>query len=96
MGRGTIDDDFSTGFSSLSAGAAAFSSATSFDSVVDDAVVGEPLRPRLRRLNCGRGFNRRETVVLSESADFSVVDVVAWVRKLKRLRAFDDPDFDDD
>lgn len=93
MGRGTIDDVFSTGFSSFST-AAAFSSTTSFDSVVA-AVAGDPLRPRLRRLNCGLGFNRRETVELSASADFSVVDVVAWVRKLKRLRAFD-PNFEDD
>jgi hypothetical protein len=77
VGRGTIDDVFSTGFSSFSSAAAAFSSGKSFDSVVDDVAAGDPLRPRLRRLNCGRGFNRRETVVLSASADFSVVDVVA-------------------
>lgn len=93
MGRGTIDDDFSTGFSSFST-AAAFSSAKSFDSVVA-AVVGDPFRPRLRRLNCGLGFNRRETVELSASDAFSVVEVVGWVRKLKRLRAFD-PNFEDD
>lgn len=45
VGRGTIDDAFSAGFSSLSSAC----SVTSFDSVVD--AVDGPLRPRLRRLN---------------------------------------------
>ena len=67
VGRGMIVVVFSTGFSSL---LSACSSATSFDSVVGDDCR---LLPRLRRLNCGRGFNNRETVVPSESEVFSVV-----------------------
>lgn len=69
VGLGTIEDDFSTGFSS-----SVLFSASSLDSVVD--TVDAPLRPRLRRLNCGRGFNNRDTVELSGSAGFSVVLVV--------------------
>lgn len=70
VGRGTIDELFSAGLSSFSSTC----SVTSLDSVVDAAAA--PLRLRLRRLNCGRGFSKRETVELSLSEDFSVVDVV--------------------
>lgn len=78
VGFGAIEAA-STGFSSP----AAFS--TSFDSVVD-AVVWS-LRPRLRRLNCGLGFNKRDCVELSGSADFSVVVGATDVRRLNRFLA---------
>lgn len=68
VGRGTIVDDFSTGFSSLSS---ACSSAASFVSA-GAAVVG-PLRPLPRRLNWGRGLRSRDGVAASTSAGFSVV-----------------------